>query len=86
MRKTLLLILSAFFLFGCSHSITGEFATVTQVNQNSVVIENGGGKITEVDIGSDLDFPLEENKEYFFRYETTKRGKSTLISVETIVD
>ncbi|WP_238600715.1 glycosyl transferase [Metasolibacillus meyeri] len=82
MKKILLLIISAIFLFGCGNTIVAEIATVNEVNKNSIVIENLGGKTTEIVISSTDDFTFEENKEYFFKYEILKSKKAVLISVE----
>lgn len=83
MRKVLLLIISTIFLFGCSNPMVAGFAIVNEVNKNSIVIENWGGEITEIDISSTNDFTFEENKEYYFRYEILKNKKAVLISVES---
>ena len=34
------LIISAIFLLGCSNTLVAEFATVNEVNKDSIVIEN----------------------------------------------
>lgn len=84
LKKILLLIISAILLFGCSNTITVEFATVNEINKNSIVIENSGGIITKLEIPPTKDFTFEENNEYFFRYEVLKSKKAVLISVESI--
>lgn len=83
MKKVLLLIISAIFLFGCSNPMVAEFAIVNEVNKNSIVIVNWGGKTTEIDTSSTNDFTFEENKEYYFRYEILKNKKAVLISAES---
>lgn len=86
MKKILLLIISAIILFGCSNTLVAEFAVVNEVNKNSIVIENWGGKTTEIVISPTTDFNIEENKEYFFNYEILKSKKAVLISVESSGD
>ncbi|MEG0258333.1 MAG: glycosyl transferase [Lysinibacillus sp.] len=83
LKNILLLIISAIFLFGCSNTIVAEFAIVNEVNKDSIVIENWGGKTTEIVIPPTNDFTFEENKEYFFEYEIFKSKKAVLISVES---
>lgn len=79
----LLLFITAIFLFGCSNTIVAEFAIVNEVNESSIVIENWGGKTTELVISPTNDFTFEENKEYFFKYEILKSKKAVLISAES---
>lgn len=83
MKKILLLITCTIFLFGCGNTVVAEFAIVNEVNRNSIVIENYGGKITEIVIPLTYDFTFEKNKEYFFEYEILKSKKAVLISVES---
>jgi PBP1b-binding outer membrane lipoprotein LpoB len=83
LKKILLLIISAIFLFGCSNPMVAGFAIVKEVNKNSIVVENWGGQTTEIDISSTNDFTFEENKEYYIRYEILKNKKAVLISVES---
>lgn len=70
-------------MFGCSKPMVAEVAVVNEVKKNSIIIENWGGEITEVDISSTNDFTFEENKEYYFRYEIHKNKKAVLISAES---
>ncbi|MFC5589243.1 glycosyl transferase [Sporosarcina soli] len=70
-------------MFGSSNTTVAEFAIVNEVNKNSIVIENWGGEITEIDISSTNDFTFEENKDYFISYEILKNKKAVLISAET---
>ena len=86
LKKLLFLVISAIFLFGCSNTLTAEFAIVNEVNKNSIVIENSGGRTTKIEIPSTNDITIEENNEYFFRYEVLKSKKAVLISVESIED
>lgn len=82
MKKILILIISAMFLFGCN-TIVAEFAVVNEVKENSIVIVNSIGNTTEIVISPDNDFTFEVNKEYFFKYEIINSKKTVLISVES---
>ena len=83
MKKILsLLIVSIIFLFGCSNTLVAEFAIVKEVNKDSIVIENWGGKTTEIVISPTNDFTFEVDKEYFFKYEVYRSKKAVLVSVE----
>lgn len=74
------------FLSGCSNPLVAEFATVNEINKDSITIENEGGGITEIEVPSDYDFTFEKNTIYFFRYEILRSKKAFLINVETIDD
>lgn len=80
----LLLIVFTIFWFNFSNTTVAEFATVNEVNKNSIVIVNSIGKTTEIVISPTNDFTFEKNKEYFFKYEVFKNKKAILISVESI--
>jgi len=81
-----LLLVCTIFWFGFSNTTVAEFATINEVNKNSIVIVNSIGKTTELAISPTTDFTFEENKEYFFKYEVLKSKKAILISVENIED
>lgn len=85
MKRLILLITTVILLVGCDNSLTAEFATVKEVNENSIVIVNYSGNTTKLEIPHTINYSFEENKDYFFRYEH-HRKKTVLISVESIGD
>lgn len=82
LRKLLIIILVV-FLSGCGNTLVVEFARVNEINENSIIIENGGGEITKIEVPSDYDFTFKKNTEYFFRYEILHSNKAVLVNAET---
>lgn len=76
------MVTNVILLCGCGNSMTAEFATVHEVDENSIVIVNWSGKTTKLEIPHTIDYSFEQDKEYFFRYEHNSK-KSVLISAES---
>lgn len=82
MRRIVGLITIVLLLYGCSKTLTAEFAIVKEVNEDSIVIVNHSGITTKLEIPDTVDYTFEENKEYFFRFKHNHK-KAVLFTAES---
>ncbi|MFC4779415.1 hypothetical protein ACFO9Q_21685 [Paenibacillus sp. GCM10023252] len=66
-----------------STTYTGEVATVSDVNANTIIVKNLSGRVTTVSIPTVMSKLIQVNNEYYMEYEKRRwQKRPKLVSIE----